>query len=399
MRIRKTLIMAAVLLTGQSLFSQTNFEKGYYINNRGEAKHGFIKNVDWKNNPEQITWKASRDASPGVISIDDMQSFVIKDKCKYVRETIKIAMGGFKLNQLDYNANPDRKEMTVMLKTILEGKASLYAYFNESTERFFYSTDNGPVRLLKYRRYYKEEGDTKRIMETKTYLGQLRVELQCDGMASMGDADYRLKDIRNIFENYNRCKGVDVNSFDEEKGYDVRFTVKSGLGLASGQMWKGGSNYSKIQFDNNALLRLGGMLEFVLPFNNDKWSLAIETMISRYEDVGETYQRDASIDYLSMEFAAGVNHYMFLREDMQVFLNSFIIMDYGPRSVINLYYRTNVQRGVDLKTGINFSFGGGFQYKKYSIELEYQTVRELSTGVAYWHNPYHNMSLNLGYRF
>ena len=53
----KKKLSAAFLFFAMILNAQTNFEKGYCIDNTGNTIICYIKNFDWRNNPNTFKYK------------------------------------------------------------------------------------------------------------------------------------------------------------------------------------------------------------------------------------------------------------------------------------------------------------------------------------------------------
>jgi hypothetical protein len=54
------LITSLVFLCGLKSYTQTTFKPGYYITPHQDTIQGLIKDYDWRGNPDQINFKASK---------------------------------------------------------------------------------------------------------------------------------------------------------------------------------------------------------------------------------------------------------------------------------------------------------------------------------------------------
>jgi len=51
-----------------------------------------------------------------------------------------------------------------------------------------------------------------------------------------------------------------------------------------------------------------------------------------------------------------------------------------------------------IETSVNFAFGAGYKlHDKYSVEIRYQTGRDILTHYMGWGSDYHSLSFILGY--
>ena len=65
------------LLCSVYAFGQVEFEKGYYIDQEGQRVEGFIKNQDWKNNPNSFKFRFSPQEDSKELSLKDVSLFEI----------------------------------------------------------------------------------------------------------------------------------------------------------------------------------------------------------------------------------------------------------------------------------------------------------------------------------
>lgn len=152
------------LLVSTNCFSQISFEPGYYIDNNSQKITGLVKNVDWKNNPSQFSFKASEDAEEMTLSINSVAEFGIYDNMKYVRHNVDIDKSGKNLGQLSNSKDPVFEKEVLFLEVLVEGKASLYSYQSNNLKRFFFSKDGSGVEQLIYKTYNTPD---KKVEEMK----------------------------------------------------------------------------------------------------------------------------------------------------------------------------------------------------------------------------------------
>ena len=150
-------------------------------------------------------------------------------------------------------------------------------------------------------------------------------------------------------------------------------------------------------FESQPGFRVGLEAEFVLPFQNEKWSLLIEPTYQNFISEKETPGLTSKVNYNSIEVPFGVRHYMLLDEDSKLFLNGLIVVDFDINSKIDLSLQ-NVVTTLDIESGINFAVGFGYNYSnRYSAEVRYYTNRDLLTNYGPWASEYNNLSMIFGY--
>lgn len=164
--LNKQLLTFFVFLLTNSLFAQTDFEKGSFTNNEGETVECFIKNTDWKDNPTEFKYKLSEGGEILNGTIETIKVFEVYKKWKYVRASVNIDRSSSNLNNLSESKNPIFKEEQLFLKVMVTGNAMLYKYEDSNLQRFFFSTINNEIEQLVYKEYLAEAG---RIGENNHY--------------------------------------------------------------------------------------------------------------------------------------------------------------------------------------------------------------------------------------
>jgi len=104
----KKIYIAVLLFTILISKGQVAFEKGYFIDNMGIKTTGYIKNLDWRNNPNTFKYKISTGSSEELQGkISDYQEFGIDDNTRFVRRTVNIERSdNMDLNRLRTSKKP-----------------------------------------------------------------------------------------------------------------------------------------------------------------------------------------------------------------------------------------------------------------------------------------------------
>lgn len=147
---------------------------------------------------------------------------------------------------------------------------------------------------------------------------------------------------------------------------------------------------------------MGVEAEYILPFNNNKWSLIFEPTYQYYktEKTFDTNPMDeivrietATVDYSSIELPFGFRHYSYLNHNSRLFANFSAVIDLSIKSKIK-YGDLN----YDSNTGVGLAFGLGYSYKnKYSIEARLITNRDILKKYHNLSSYYNSISLIFGY--
>ncbi len=412
----KKVIVILIIILGFHGYGQVNFEKGYFVTMGGEKTECLIKNIDWKDNPKEFIYKQALGGEEQTESISRVKEFVINGISKYIKATVKMDRSSESIEKLTEDKNPNFKEETVFLKQLVEGKASLYRYEDGNLRRFFYQVNEGEIQPLVYKKYKSEQRYQNRtilaVAKNNHYKQQIWSDLKC-GDLSLKDAEnaeYRTNSLIKYFVKYNSC--VDPNfvlkrNTTQKDAFHI--TIRPGVNFSSLSVDNSRNNLRDIDFGGNTSFRIGAEIEYVLPFNNNKWSVFLEPtfqsykaekFITYFQSTLLTIETNVTADYTSIEFPLGVRHYFFLNDSSKLFVDGgLVIFDASIDSIIDF----EDDRGMDLEidggeTGSNFFAGFGYNYQsKYSVEARYGFGRELLGPFSGLSSSYNTFSLVFGY--
>jgi len=392
-------------------YSQIIFEKGYFIDNENQRTICLIKNVDWRNNPTSFEYKMSENSDVQTANIQSTQEFRIDNFSKFVRSKVSIDRSSGSIKNLSDEREPVFEEATVFLKVLVEGEANLYEYIDGNLIRYFYSTQNSDIHQLVYKRY-KAEGNS--IGYNNKFRQQIWQNLKCKNFSikKMEMLDYTKNDLKRIFTTYSNCTNTVVEDFEPNQKRDFfNLTIRPRLNSSSLSIENSVSSSKAVDFGNEIGFGVGVEAEFILPFNKDKWSVFVEPT---YQSFNSTYSKpirtgslgvsSQEVNYTSIELPIGVRHYFFLNDLSKFFLNAAVIFDFNANSSINYSstYDSSLasQYSLEIDSRNNFGFGVGYKYKdKYSIEMRYQTSREILGSYSFYSSDYNTISVILGYSF
>lgn len=387
-----------------SVHSQVNFENGYYITTANEKIECKIKDYDWVSNPTKIEYKANENAEINELSIDFIKEFGITNVSKYIKETVAIDRSSNALSNLNDQRDPVNKNEVLLLKVIVEGKATLYSYTDGNLNRFFYSIDDGALEQLVYKLYQNNNS----YAENNRYKQQLWNSLKCTEttLNQIERLRYDEDKLKNYFIKYNSCNNIDYVVFEKKKEKTDLFNLTIRPGISINSLSIQGVNTSDARttdFDTKLNLRLGIETEFILGFNNNKWSIIAEPTFQSYNSeknfttygVNSTVPRNESskINYQYIELPVGIRHYFFLNDHSKLFINGSLIFNFNLKGKVEF---TNYN-DIDIKEKINLGFGFGYKFKdKYSLEYRYHPNKELLNYIDLTSN-FQNSSLIFGY--
>lgn len=273
---KKQLLSLLLFIIGFNSYAQITFEEGYYIDNSGQKITCLIKNVDWKNTPTQIEYKLQENDEAQLKSIETLDEFGINGISKYIKAKVEIDRSSKNINRLSQNRNPIFSEENLFLKVLVEGQANLYEYNDGNLLRYFYSLKDSEIKQLIYKKYKTVDGD---VSENNRYRQQLWSDLSCDGFdqQKLEYINYSKRDLVKQFTKFNDCVESDYINFNAKDKRDFfHLTIKPRFNISSLTFGNSLSDIDLIEFDDETGFGIGIDLEFVLPFNKNKWAITLE---------------------------------------------------------------------------------------------------------------------------
>lgn len=403
---RQLLVLLTTILSF-NCYSQITFEEGYYIDNTNQKINCLIKNIDWANNPTEFQYKLSANSEPITQTLSSVKEFGINNVSKYVKRSVKIDRSSDKINHISIYKNPEFKDEELFLKVLVEGKTTLYQYIDGNLTRYFYEKNDSNIEQLIFKLYKK---NVNKIYENNRYKQQLWMEFKCPKftMSKIERLNYAKKDLVNFFVEYNNCNDQEYVNFEAKQKRDLfNLTIRPRLNSSSLTIENSVSSSRNTDFDNEMGVSLGIEAEYIFPFNKNKWSFIIEPSYQNYKSEKTTETENisggvtiANIDYQSIEVPIGVRHYFFLNNNSKIFVNASYVFDFYSKSPIEFTRKDGSSLySLNIETRNNTAYGVGYNYKKYSIELRYQSPRKILDDFNYynWSSKYKSISIILGY--
>lgn len=398
-----TLLMA---LCTQS-FSQITFEKGYFITKSNQKTECLIKNREWKNNPTMFEYKLSEGATIQEIAIEKVKEFGINGISKYICATVKMDKSSDDITNLTSDKNPIFQEENLLLKVLVEGKASLFMYEKGKLIRFFYKKSDSVITQLVYKRYLTNT----HIEQNALFKSQLFTDLKCQGITlnDLEHINYKKEDLEKFFVRYNECTNSEHISYERKVKRDMfNLSVRPGVNFSSLAVKNDVFSFMNTDFGNKLNFRFGIEAEFVLPYNKNKWSLIAEPTYQYFHSEKTTYTDAVAggimiskVDYQSIEIPVGFRHYFFLNKQSKIFADLSYFFDFGINSKMKFSTPDNSRvMLLDINSRRNFGLGLGYKFKdKYSISMRYQLSREILADYfeLQWRSHYNTLSVMLGY--
>lgn len=394
-----------LLLTGISIktFTQIIFEPGYFIDDASQKTECLIKNLDWRDNPTTFEYKLTQNTTVQQAHIQSVQEFGINGSAKYIRAVVNIDRSSDQIDLMSNKRNPIYEKEQLFLEVIIEGDASLYKYQEGDLTRFFFQKKDAEITQLVYKRYMKDGG----IATNNYYIQQLLNAFKDQGisMADVRGLDYNQKQLKRFFIDLNEMMYSDYTNYYPKKEQDLfNLSLRPGLNIHS--LTVNAPPFGDINFDNKYVVSLGIEAEFILPYKKNKWAIAVEPTYAYYNAEKEQETSYASggilitkVNYHLIQLPVNVRHYFFLNDDSKLFANFSHTFNFDKNSTIDFRRKDNsLIRTYEIKSNYSFGIGVGYKYdNKYSIEIRYQTKRDILAQYLQFHADFQSISVMLGY--
>lgn len=393
------------LLFSFSAFSQTSFTPGYLIKTNGVKVNCFIKNEDWRGSPRTFEYKLEENGEIKIGTIDNIDEFGAGKFFKYIKATVEIDQSSDKVGNLNDVRNPVLKEETLFLKTLAEGNASLYTTEKENKKYFFFKIESEKIQPLIYKKYM---ATPTRMGTNEYYKQQLATTLNCDNLleSHFENLEYKKNKLLRIIVDYNSCKNSETILYVKENHKSTfNLCIRPGATYTSFSLQQIGDE--KIDFGNKAGFRIGLEVEYILPFNNNKWSLFFEPTYQYYDSEKEVVYVDyysfqkttlISVEYNSIELPLGGRYYLFPNKNSAFFIDAAILIDV-PIMDSKIVSSNESSYDLNIKNRTALAFGIGFKFKnKYSLQARFYTTSSL-IDYYYRDSEYKTFSLIAGYNF
>lgn len=399
---KKKLISIIVLAISLVNFAQIKYEKGYFIDNTNQKTDCLIKNIDWKDNPIEIIYKLQEKEVSKTKNLKSIKEFGVYNYSKYQRFIVQIDRSSSKISELTEVRTPLFKKENLFLKVLLEGEANLYRYEDSNLRRYFYKTEKKDLEQLVFKTFLDKNGDR---LKNETYKQQLWNNLKCDkiSMNNLQNVGYNKKDLTKLFLKYNQCNNAETTEYKIKEKRDL-FNLSLRLGMQNSSLSiKNFVTNEAIDFDKEISLRFGIGVEFIMPFNKNKWAVFIEPTYQTYHTEKEftdtTFPtipvvRKYTVDYKTIEVPVGGRYYFFINNNSKIFIDAAYIIKINLGSSLE----KNIGEDLIIKPTPNFAFSIGYNYKnKFSLALRKQTDGEILGDYLYWTSNYKSTSIIFGY--
>lgn len=407
---KSKLLFLCLIFSVLNSFSQKKYKKGYFTTINNKKVECYILENNINTIPEKFYYKASLNTQKSTIQTKSIQELFISPNTKYERHIVEIDDSSSISSELSTTRLSQFTKKSLLLKVLLAGNHTLLQYQTSEIKRFFVqNTDT--IFPLEYKLYRTKNNQ---VMKNLVYQKQLKEYFNCKKKPVRTTIDYNSSSLVKYFITYNSCQGGKVTNYTYRNKGVLNLKGKFSMGSFSNQnTLKYGTN-TKTTSSSPTVYKLGIEIEYILPFNNNKWALFVEptyhlnSLKDISYDTGETVEvpssgvitpiyKSIAIDYSAIEFPFGIRHHLYLSNRSAILLNTGILIDIPLNSKV---FTEEDENGIDIKSSLSSFIGIGYSFnKKYSLELRHniQKNRKSNSDLNLLYN--NNTFIKLGYKF
>lgn len=400
----KKLFLFISIFSTLALWSQLKFEKGYFIDNQEKKHEVLIKNIDWLENPTSFKYKTEENSEEKTATVDDVKEFQVSGYNKLVRYSGKINISSSDLGNLSFSKEPELIDKTVFLYQISTGEKKLYSYFKKGIQNFFYSDENGDIKLLIFKEFHPN-GDDYLVSYNEKYKEQL-MSIFSDNLSIkklVEQTEYSNSSLLRVFNKYNKVSAIENSISTDRVKTKVHLSIKPGINFSKFDYYSPYSSQNNNFNLKSTDFKLSSEMEYVLPFNKNKWSLLLEISYSSINNKSKTINnRDVKINYAYLELPIGARYGFQINKNSKIFASAkFPIFTMKAKKDAGIEYSAYSPYPAYIvyldKMSSNFIFGIGYSYKnKFFAEVNTSTKRTILDGNN-WGNTFTYTNLSLGY--
>jgi len=386
MNVKKVCLLILFVSIILGVKAQSNFEKGYILDNAYKKTECFIRNTGTAESADKYEYKLTPKGDILSMSLAKISEFGIEGSLKCVRALILVDVSGNRIRkEEEAKKGPEWEEGHAYIKVLVDGEsAKLYSYYTEGEEFFYFTKDTSTtISPLYYKEYSLEvtPNMVDKIIINNTFREQLAKNLPCGEQKKLSTIAYLKKPLIRYFEDYNKFNNSDYVSPD----YTQHKKGKILIGLVAGTnrlgMKKTTSTAGEV-FNFSEEYNFGGGIEaeYIFAFNNHKISVFTEPNYYSYNTDYVDYSLNEShygseIDFKAIEIPIGIKYYMYLNDNNRFFFKIAFV----PNFVSNDSYLTyNSDYKWKFENASRLLFGVGYKYKKISCEFHFYSEQDIN---------------------
>jgi hypothetical protein len=214
-------------------YAQSNYQRGYVVDLKGDTVRGFIEYERWDRNPRRISFKPTLGSTGQIYYPTDIRSFFVGGEI-YEGGVVDVDTSPVKLRDLDQSPLPSYVKDSVFLQSLVVGEKSLLFLKDQTGKIHFFIKENGGYPPLLYKQYAgRTETSSKVVVENTGFKGMLALYLN-----SCSDIQQKLKNIgytqaalTKLFSYYYECTKGNIGYAKQRSDGALEAGVVAGVAM------------------------------------------------------------------------------------------------------------------------------------------------------------------------
>ena len=317
---KRLLLTIVAVMFCMGIRAQVIFEEGWFVDNNGNKTECLIRNDEKFCAASNIRFKMSSGGEERAAAITEVSSFFVGNML-FERHEVGIDVSESTLTSgIGYDSDPVVEKKTVFLQVLCDGAARLYFYnVPNIKDNFFFSTEANPELQYLVNKEYLTDGRTGYLRENHTFRNQLYAvfagKVNTDDLKNV---QYTETDLVSLFDQYNGTESVTRRR--GKLNLDIRAAYRP----------------AKMSGLYGAALSL----EYVMPFNRNKWSVlaSIDAKIYDITDP-QVSDKDKLYEGFYLQLRVGARYYMYLHKSVSMYLDGEFAMGQFDRTLLGVGFK------------------------------------------------------------
>lgn len=226
-------------------------------------------------------------------------------------------------------------------------------------------------------------------------------------IADFKNIEYTTPSLIRHFEKYNNSNTHKASTYLTKKQKTI-LNIRVTAGVTSAKLSiNNSSTYNSLSTDiSKTILHFGAEMEYILPFNKNKWAIVINPTYQKF-DAEKNYittipgfppqdvEHNANVKYTSIDVPFGLRYYLFLNKTSKIYINALYSINFSQSSSISFIDSSH----YTINSSSNAAVGLGYTFKdRYSLEARINSPREILNDYLQWSAKYITFNIQLGYK-
>lgn len=382
--------------------AQSNFRPGTITLTDGTSISGYVRVNNWNTTPLKLAFKQERGNAPTTYSPNELLGFEAEGYL-YQSALVNVEVSPSDLKSLDYSSSLDIVLKHIFIQQILGGDKPLFLNRTQRGKKNFYIKEQDQFTLLKHKQYkQRNRSGADKVRVNRSYIADLvQILDECPGLNHViSQTAYTQKSLIQLLNSYSHCSGSAIDYQIRKRKVPITYGFLAGATrshLYFESLANATNTIQTISSKNSLDPTAGGFINITLPFDQSKWSIHNEVLITHIQSQ-VTYRNIINENNFSTSTVAinsthlKLNH--FLRYTYRFQKLSILINGGVSQAILINQQDEQVSRPHDLGVTI----GSGVRIGQWSLETRFEKTSQIAVDREYKATT-ERIYLLLGYQF